>query len=283
MPTFASDMVATCNVLGLFGARSTFPCFICETASENFHDYQAPCIQRSKETQDEVIKNGGLHPTKLFKDKKSGKMIKVHWGYAHASLLDEYIPYEKVIIELLHLWLRITGRLLQNLTRDIVQFHNVTLEKLDRSKHSCYNSYFAYLHDVCKLKSLQPNPRKERGTESLHNDLTGGDAERFYSKLLILKSIFDCFENGSSKYKLFTLFYKIYMKIRHNGYKCSADLKKDTSKWMDLYLECYHFNTITPYIHIFVVHLHEQMERFGNIRNYSTQGKFDAFSNKMIE
>jgi hypothetical protein len=170
------------------------------------------------------------------------------------------------------LWLNITKRLLRNIARDIARHNEAPIEQLNRSNHSSFDMYFNYLHNICNLKSLQPNPKIEKSIESLHNDMTGVDAEKFFSNLLYLKPLFELFTNGVTKYRICTLFYKTYMKIRHNGYVSSSDLKKDTWKFMDLYLDCYQADTNTPYIHLFVVHLHEQFETFKNIQDFSTQG-----------
>ncbi len=266
IPTLASDMKATCSILGLSGPKSNFPCFICEAHKNDFRNYRGSFIQRNKATEDEIMNNGGVHPTKLYNNQKT------NWGYKHPSLLGDYITYNQVVIEILHMWLRITGRLFQNLARDIVNISVTTIDKLDRAKHKEFNAYFQYLHEVCNLKSVKPFPKNERGAESLHGDMNGDDTEKFVSKLFYLRSLFDYFDDGESKFKIWTLFYKIYMKIRHNGYLSSGHLKKDTWEWMDLYIHCYNENTITPYMHIFAVHLHEQMEKFGNISYFCTQG-----------
>ena len=188
--TFSSDMVAVCNVFGLYGPKSTFPCYLCETAAENFANYQEQFIRRTKETQDEIIKNNGSHPARLFKNAKT------HWGYKNSSLLDNYITYDKIVIELLHLWLNITKRLLRNIARDIARHNEVSIDKLNRSKHSSFNMYFDYLQNICKLKSLKPNPNTVKSVESLHSDMTGVDAERFFSNLLYLKPLFELFTRG---------------------------------------------------------------------------------------
>ncbi len=270
-------MAATCNVLGLVGPKSSFPCYICETHVDDFVNFKAPFTFRSLRTQNEIVINNGVHPTKLFKNKK------VHWGYQNLSLLGNYIPYDKIVIEILHMWLRISGRLFEHLTRDFSQKLLKKVEDLTKKSKKGNNSgqpnivdaYFCFLHDTCKLKSVKPYAKTDKGKESLHADMRGEEIETFVSKLYYFRTHFDSFPDGAIKYKIWTLFYKIYMKIRYEGYPCSDDIKKDTWKWMELYLRVYPENSISPYMHLFTVHLHEQVKTFKSVQLFCTQGNYN--------
>ena len=45
-----------------------------------------------------------------------------------------------------------------------------------------------------------------------------------------------------------------------------------TSEFMDNYFTCYRHSSVTPYIHIFVAHLHEFKQINGSINNFNMQG-----------
>jgi hypothetical protein len=266
-------MQATTNVMGLFGATSNFPCFICEVHKENLANMSVCYLRRTEKIQNEIMNswkrvNGELvHPTRQYKNKY------VHWGYSQPSLLDGFISYDNLVIEILHMWLRITRKLFGLLARDIIEASDVDKITDLKNTHVHFKTYIDYLQITCGFKSLEPTPKVENRIERLHRDLNGYDTETFVDKLMFLRPLFDSFEDGRLKYKIWTNFYNIYMKIRNEGYSSPEALRKDTSKWFKLYTDVYSVvDDVTPYIHIFASHLHEQMGKFGNVSHFCTQG-----------
>ena len=53
---------------------------------------------------------------------------------------------------------------------------------------------------------------------------------------------------------------------------CPADLKRTTREFMELFFSCYDKSFVTPYLHIFVAHLHEFKQIHRTVNNFNIQG-----------
>ena len=99
-------------VLGLYAASSNYPCLWCEISSDELH------ITGNKRSFKNAI-----------------QVVKEHMGYKYEALIED-IPHEMFILELLHMFLRITDLLLNLLVNDLIildGFHATT--KFDPAKH----------------------------------------------------------------------------------------------------------------------------------------------------
>ena len=51
-----------------------------------------------------------------------------------------------------------------------------------------------------------------------------------------------------------------------------AEIKAMTNEFMEAYFACFERSSVTPYLHIFVAHLHEFKQINGTINNFNMQG-----------
>ena len=81
--------------------------------------------------------------------------------------------------------------------------------------------------------------------------------------------------------KLWALYWEIDRRLRSKIVTFSHRyIKLKTREFLKRFLEIYPQKELTPYIHFFSLHLHEQYEKFGNLNYFSAQGieKLNDFS-----
>ena len=71
--------------------------------------------------------------------------------------------------------------------------------------------------------------------------------------------------------KLWNNFNNIYNQIKNNELS-SDNVKTVTKDWLRLFVSLFEPKHITPYIHGFVYHLHEMVEKHGDINQYAQEG-----------
>ena len=85
------------------------------------------------------------------------------------------------------------------------------------------------------------------------------------------KNVINNHQKVDSLKTIWDTFSKIMGNIKKNEISPET-IKNQTSEWLKEFLSVYHKSNVTPYIHIFVTHLHEFVDLYGDINLYTCQG-----------
>ena len=259
------DWKMLANSLGIKCANSKYPCVWCKCPKEEFWNlnkeysiYDRKLGARSHEEQLAILQ----HPDQ---DKIQT------YGYSKTPIFKDIIPISRYIIDMLHLFLRITDTLFNLLIKDCCLADNFdmnNISKFDLSKYKHMNSLQHYLNEKCNVhfKFLWTYDNKKL----TWRDLVGPEKIRFIDNL-DLKQIFPDHEKFDSLSKIWSEFWDILKLVKTVEIE-SFELKKRTHKWLELFLTVYSKATITPYMHAFVYHLHEFVFLFKDVNAFNCQG-----------
>ncbi len=105
--------------------------------------------------------------------------------------------------------------------------------------------------------------------------LNGAEKLKIFEKINLI-DLLPNLDNVENVQKLWSSFFRVYQSLRDGNYEdkeAKADqIQKETREWMELYQGTYQKETITPYIHSFVEHLHELIRIHGDISLFTMQG-----------
>jgi len=181
-------------------------------------------------------------------------------GYNTDSPLFKFIEVEYYVIDTLHMCLRIPDVLLD------IFFDE--LRKYDNSKGNCeyQNRFLNFVKNssstVNKLINIQNNQVKLKSFPKALN--------LYILKNMQLVQLFPDINKCKEIEKIWREFHDIFTSVEKNILK-SDEVKKRKKNWLKDYISIYHKNTVTPYMHIFVQHLHELVEKHGNISNFNCE------------
>lgn len=198
-------------------------------------------------------------------------------GYINKPIID-FIEYEKTIIDPLHLFLRITDKLFEKF---IGFLESQEGKGCDLRKRPLFKRFGEIFEIECSISNPFYLSKNEQQAEM--RSLNQNERIKFF-KALTKKNIIDRFPELYRKdedmlllfnfvfNEFFSLF--IYLKndyteiIRVNN---TARFKSRLLEWLKMYLKVGGDEIITPYIHSFVFHVPEFLERYKNLNFFSTQ------------
>ena len=191
-----------------------------------------------------------------------------------------FIKPENIIVDLLHLFLRISDKLLSILSTKITQM-DLTWQK-DMNKNKNLKSFVNFLNDIKIKKPCY----YENNTYKFRN--FNGDERHKIFKSINFKEIFPNMDNTESMQKVWDDFYFLYFDIKDDKVG-TIELKLRTHSFLDNYRDISCEDTTTPYIHILISHVYQQIEylRTKNlfINSFSMQGieKLNDFLTKYYQ
>ena len=241
---------------GINGANSSQPCPWC-TWDKNDESYE--------------IKERSLDQSKL----KLQSPVGDNDGYIDKPLLD-FIEFKNTMIDPLHLLLRITDKLFEKLLSHFEKLENKSLDLTKRPFLKRLNDlietecgitspfYLSKSQEHVKFRSLNQNERikilkalEKKNLVKRFPELKDDD------KILILNFVINKF------YELFT-----YAKNDYNEIIRIYDrdlFKARLNEWHRIYLKMNDAEKITPYIHSFINHVPDVIEKHKNLNFFSTQ------------
>ena len=259
------DWKMLANTLGIMCANSKYPCVWCKCGKEDFYDldkeYSISDAKMGARTHEEhaAILN---HP-----DHK--KILK--YGYDKQPIFKDIIPNSRYMIDMLHLFLRISDTLFNLLVKDCSladNFDMSAISKFDISKYKHMNSLQHFLNDKCNVKFTFLWIAE---TKKLNwRDLVGPEKIRMFENLN-LKEVIPDHEKFKSVNTVWTEFYSIMQLVKLVEIE-AAEVKRRTRKWLQVFLTVYNKATVTPYMHAFVQHLHEFIHLYKDINAFNCQG-----------
>ena len=193
--------------------------------------------------------------------------MKHHKFNCSRKSLFPFIPIHRVIIDTLHLFLRICDVLINLLIRDLRTVDKINKTKSNDDKY--INIYEAFLNNQCKIRFHWMTDKTSRSLK--WRDLTGPEQIRLFSNIKI-PSLFPSLPRKDEIQQLWAKFYFIIQELN----KKDCDPRKfevDAKEWARLFISVYQTKNVTPYMHAFAMHVPEFLRlHHGNISIFSQQG-----------
>jgi len=280
---FCADYKMMLNVLGMKQANSTQPCIWCEATQKN--------LEKKGIKRNEIITNESLNfiQNDLFDDdaiddhiyNENEKVTNIN----RERLLKE-IPLENFVVDILHLFLRISERLGHCLLNDFVLADNLVNVNYDPKKHKNISMLIEFLEEKCKIKVLKLKYTNQ-SIDSIFTKMQGPEKIKMFNYIIsnndFLNLLTHCkIRLADKKVKLWQFFYKIINDIKDNT--LDYDFSGACQKWLLEFKTLYGNRKITPYIHIFGFHVPEQILKYGTLAYYECQGleKFNDLSTRIF-
>ena len=268
---FGADMKFLEEVYGLIGANAKFSCIYCEANlkkkwQDGDQNLNFP-INRS------LARAAQYHQEEQF-------------GYKNPSIM--HIDFKNIVIDTLHLLLRMSERLIDALIL-IINSNDIDSESCDFGKRKNLEIFYSILSEKCNItkpyyKSIVNNKEKINlkslnGTEieKIFEYFSKNSLKTIYAPLFVnsikvdeIVKFSDCFDE----------FYNLYIQIKtYNSIPYKKvdlkDLDRRLRNWLASFIPFISTSesSITPYAHVFVYHTKELLELHGNINLYNLQGK----------
>ena len=174
---------------------------------------------------------------------------------------------------MLHLFLRITDTLFGLLVENILVIDNVRV-KQNFFQYKRLSKLETFIKEECKVKFKFFESQKN--FEKIdYKSLNGPEKHRIFSKIKIHEIIDgddeEMLELGYTIVSIWTDFYDIFNEVKNNEL-AHDEVKTKTSDWLKNFLKIYERNKVTPYMHTFIAHLHEFVELYEDVNQFTTQG-----------
>jgi len=246
-------------VCGLKAANADFSCIWCKChAHDRWNmdmDWSLSDVSKGARTIEEI-------------KTRMNKPIKERFGCDNIPIF-ESIPIDHVVIDTLHLFLRIGDLLINLLILDLRRqdgIEKVKVDKLDRMKLTHLVTYEKFLNNHCKISFcwyIDDSKLKWR-------DLTGGEKVRLFNSLDI-PTLFPALPKRDEIQSLWSRFMELIGWLKRND--CGAnELESGAKKWVRDFCCVYQTKHVTPYIHALAMHVPELVRLHGNLSNFTQQG-----------
>lgn len=208
--------------------------------------------------------NGARTIEEIAEKSKFAKTSKYRFNCCHPPLFD-FIPIQRVVVDSLHLFLRIADVLINLLIRDLRILDGVEKRITKESNMEVYRNF---LNEQCKIR-FQWFVNKD--SKSLNwRDLTGPEKIRLFNNATIT-SLFPSMKKKEKIQQLWTDFFQLINDL--SKLNCDADQFGFKAKaWVRLFISIYQTKDVTPYMHIFAMHVPEFLHMYGNIVMFTQQG-----------
>ena len=208
-----------------------------------------------------------------IKDMASKKRRGSKYGCAEQPLFPS-IPISHVVIDTLHLLLRISDVLMNLLLADLEQhdeLKKLNLKVFDHSKPPYMGKFQAFLNDDCGIPlEIIINEKKK----AKWRDLMGPEKHILLQEIII-PTLFPELSKVEKQREIWTQFYHLYKHICAESFpKDDIDhLQADLKQWMTIFLAVYQSRHVTPYMHSLVCHIPEFLTIYGgNLTHFTQQG-----------
>ena len=261
-------------VCGLDSATSQYSCIWCKCPKSERWDM-------SCEWSITDSKKGARTIEEIAQKSKLPKSNKQKFNCSRTPVFP-FIPLHRVVIDSLHLFLRIGDVLINLLIRDLRFLDGVEKATSVITPDSTnLKSYEEFLNKSCKIRF---HWFIDKDSKSLKwRDLTGPEKVRLFERI----DIPTLFPTHPQKYELKFLwseFYNLINKLKKPD--CDSEEFEERAKaWVRLFTSLYQTKDVTPYIHAFAMHIPEFLRLHGNITMFTQQGleKLNDLSTKYFQ
>ncbi len=241
-------------MLGLNSAQANQPCLWCK--------YHVKKFDNNVEWSMFDLNKGARSIEEALKSIQNSKID--HNGYSKYPIIS-FIPFSYCIIDMLHLFLRISDVLIDLLYVNMIQLDNGVLTN-DLSKRPFVSKFFDFFRTTCKLR----RPFYWDNTDFKLRDFTGTEKCVIFQNINIFE-LANEHSNIENLNFIWTEFWSIYNSVKENSITAEI-LKEKTSHWTIIFLNVYHASHITPYMHAFKSHLHEFIQLHGDVNAFNLEG-----------
>jgi hypothetical protein len=282
-----ADYKMNLNLAGLKMANSLEPCLYCTASKRHLHKLA---------DKRKVMVNATL--TKLENGKKICEILDEDFydialydyiidendsQWIHSDKMLIKLPINRFIIDLLHLFLRISDKLFSNLIEKIKTIDNFS-DKYNPKKHKNMAKIISYLKE-CKIP-IYDFFYEENTISKIFTSLQGPHRIKVFNRIVnddsflkLLESM-PKIEKPVEIYLIWKDFYLILTSIKSEQLPDLDYTQGLINNWFVKYVSLYTQTSVTPYMHMFTYHLIDQFKKYGNINYFNTQGleKFNDLS-----
>jgi hypothetical protein len=239
---------------GINYANSNYPCVQCKIPQVDFefmHDSNSNNLIRSD-----------IELIQLYGKKK-------HFGYVKLPLCD-WIDFDKIIFDLLHLGINGTKALINTLIKTKLKPYDEKKTRpsnYDKLEHLEYQGkLFAFLKKVGIGYKID---RKE----FLPSNVTLENVYKLFEGLnkTKLSDMFPEINHIEEIHKIWISFFYLYNEIKQNKLK-DDEIKEKNKIWLQKFRNVFQSDHITPYLHVFQEHIPQNQKLVGDLNRFSCEG-----------
>jgi len=248
---------------------------MCKKAKEEFFVNDLNEIKNLKRSKDDQLKQ-----LEKVKEKKFGVPAESVEGYLHSPILS-FISYDDIIFDTLHLSLRLPGKLIKLIYSELSTLDGLLDEKRNTTnlEETKYQKQFFVALEQIGIKDPYSYIKNEETNQVLLKIRTfNGDEsllimEKLNFEVFFPLNSFPEFTKGKDFTQLCKNFYDIFFKMKNKNYIDNVkQCEKETGDWLTLFLKLFHSKHVTPYTHLFVGHLAQFIQTYGDVDVYNIQG-----------
>ena len=254
-------------LFGIVGAGGSHPCLWCHCNLRTAVEIDNICLfERTQELSRINFTNKTL-------------------GYTNKPIID-FVEYDDVVFDMLHMHLRITDKLFECLMSKLIEFdHN---EAIDMGQRVCVQIFNSFLVSDCNITKpiiFDENDSRKTSLRTLNNK----ERHRIFQKLFddSKKGFIDLFANCKILeehdfnievfvWREFMSIFKMIKEMDHNESEMNTlnieNLKSRLKVWLHFYKRLDPMTNTSPYVHIFVFHVPEFLNRHGSINLFNCEG-----------
>ena len=252
------------TVCGLDSANAEHACIWCKCPKDKrFNMTLQWSISDSSE---------GARTTQEISEKaKLPKKSKLRFNCSETPIFS-FIPLQNVIIDHLHLFLRISDVLINLLIRDLQVVDGIskatsTLPNKTKGKYMVI--YKDFLNGPCKIKFNWFINKESKKLQ--YRDLTGPEKIRLFQNIKI-PQLFPALNTKNDLQKLWKDFYSLIQQLGKSECDDVDEFEISVKSWVTKFARLYQTKDVTPYMHAFAMHVPQFLRLHGNISSFTQQG-----------
>ena len=253
-------------ICGLGAATSTYPCIWCK----------CPLYDKYDGTKSWSLLDSckGARSVEEIKEKSKPRSCGERYNVKHCPLFPS-IPLDHVVIDSLHLFLRISDNLINLLIlefrrQDSIEKKKIFNEGLDMSKLTHMARWESYLNDTLKIPFhwfVCKDSKKLKW-----RDLTGPEKIRLFRSVDIIK-LLPNHPKAKAISELWKKFQEITEMLSSSGPEVNKEqMEEQCNIFLVMFLKLYPTKHVTPYMHALRWHVPEFIEMYGKISPFTQQG-----------
>lgn len=195
-----------------------------------------------------------------------------------------FIPLSHVVIDTLHLFLRVSDNLIGQLIRDL-KVCDAIEKKVKFTGGFCREKFRSMSRYETFLQGLGIPFSWYIGKETKqleYRDLTGPEKEKLFQNINI-SFLLPNSKNKDTIQKIWDDFWIIRQDLKKNFKSEEVEVfKRKITSWLELYLTVYPAKHVTPYMHALYAHVPEFLSLYNNLEYFTQQGmeKYNDITSK---
>ena len=170
-----------------------------------------------------------------------------------------FVAIKRVVIDTLHMFLRISDTLINLLIHDLV-IHD------DSKKTNYLERYKTFLNEECNIR-FKWAESKDSKKQLKYQNLTGPEKVKLFTKINI-PSLFPMLPKREQLQNVWCTFSQLLSKI--NKWNCDpVEVDIGIKSWLTSFISVYQSKNCTSYIHAFAMHTSEFIKLHGNVVSFT--------------